>query len=383
MTEAAHGTLVALLVHARDVDVAERERFAAHVRTAPTGLTLETCHRVEWIGHVADRDPVLDRLAAELPPGGRRIAGEGAARHVIAVGIGLDSIAIGEDQILHQLRRSVAAARAAGTIDTVVDRLFSLALRAGRRARSWRSRPVRTLADVAIAAAVERTGPLAGRPVLVVGAGEMGRLVGRAAAAAGAQVAVTSRGAARARALAAEIGAAAVSFDPGGLVGDAAAVVVALSGPWAISTETRRSLVVGSGVVVDLSVPPAIDRDGLGVRFVGIDALAGADAPPIASGESERERALVDATLDEFRAWLSGRGSREVAGALADRAELERRAELDDLWRRLPELDPAAREAIETMSRHLVRRLLRDPVERLGGDRDGRHERAIRELWTL
>jgi glutamyl-tRNA reductase len=96
-----------------------------------------------------------------------------------------------------------------------------------------------------------------------------------------------------------------------------------------------------------------------------------------------RQRQLVEATLAEFRVWHDGRGRRAVARALADRVEEERRTELDELWRRLSPLAPDDREAIERMSRHLAERLLREPLERLGSDPDGRHERAVRDLFSL
>jgi glutamyl-tRNA reductase len=339
---------------------------------------------VEWTGPGGD---VAGELSALVPAGGRRYVGEDAARHAIAVAVGLDSVVVGEDQVLHQLRRSVAEAQAGGRLDPVVDRLFSLALRAGRRARSWRLRPSRSLADVAFAAAEARIGPVRGRPLLVVGSGEMGRLAAVAAATAGCHVSISSRTPGRAGALASELHAAPVGFDPGATAGHAAVVVVALRGPWSPSAATVDALVGGSAIVVDLSVPPAIDpavAERLGDRLIGVDSLAaGQPDRTDGSGSLARERALVDSAFEEYRVWLDGRGRRAAASALADRAEQERRAELDDLWRRLPGLEPEAREAIERMSRHLVGRLLRDPVERLGQDTDGTHEQAVRDLWAL
>jgi glutamyl-tRNA reductase len=244
------------------------------------------------------------------------------------------------------------------------------------------------MADLALAAVERRVGPLRGLRVLVMGAGEMGRLTARAAIAAGADVSIASRTAGRADALAAEVGAQTVPFDPGPRVGDVAAIVVALRGPWSIAPSTVEALAASRLVVVDLSVPPAVSEAlaaTLGARFVSGDALALAepDTDTFANGLVRRLEALVDATTAEFIVWLDGREQRAAARALAERAERERRAELDDLWRRLPRLEPEIREVIEGMSRHFAARLLREPLERLGRDPDGRHERAVRELFGL
>jgi glutamyl-tRNA reductase len=244
------------------------------------------------------------------------------------------------------------------------------------------------MADLTLAALERRAGPVRGRRVLVVGAGEMGRLTARAATAAGASVSIASRTTERAAALAAQVSAQPTPFDPGPGIGDVAAIVVALRGPWLIAPSTVEALAAGPAVVADLSVPPAVPgtlADELGARLVCGDALARTepDAATPGNGLMARLEELVDATSAEFSAWLDGRERRAAAQALTERAERERQVELDELWRRLPRLDPEVREVIEGMSRHFAARLLREPLERLGRDPDGRHERAVRDLFGL
>jgi glutamyl-tRNA reductase len=124
--------------------------------------------------------------------------------------------------------------------------------------------------------------------------------------------------------------------------------------------------------------------NGLDDRFVSADALAMSEGDGDAAGPRDaRLLKLVEDTLAGFSDWLAGRSQRATAAALAERAEAQRQAELDQLWRRLPELKPEVREAIEGMSRHLAGRLLREPLERLGRDADGRAEQAARELFAL
>jgi glutamyl-tRNA reductase len=389
MRQGAQGAILALVTHARQVPAVERERFAARLRNEHAGkaLVLETCHRVE--GYLVSPDDP-DGLPRDIsvPRGGAALSAEHAVRHAIAVAVGRDSVVLGEDQILHQLRESVETARTAGTLDPVLERLFALALQAGRRARSWRQGPQGSLAEVAMSVIEQQGGPLRGRDVLVVGAGRMGGLAARAAVAAGASVSVANRSAEGAQYLAATTGARITAFDPGERISEFAAVVVALGGPWPICAATINAVAASPAVVVDLSVPAAVPealQEALGPRFASADALAFADPDPTTQqdGSSARVDALVDRTTVEFLDWLKGRDGRATAGALVKHADEEREAELAALWRRLPDLEPETRSAIEEMTRHLATRLLRKPLERLGRDIDGRDELAVRDIFAL
>jgi glutamyl-tRNA reductase len=385
VTEAVPVPIVALVSHARHVPAPERERFATTLREALAGraLMLETCHRVE--AYLTSADDAA-RLASALPVGARALTGEEAVRHAMAVAVGRDSVVIGEDQVLHQIRASVDEARAGGALDPTLERLFALALQAGRQARSWRQGPARSLADVALASIEREAGPVRGREVLIVGAGRMGRLALRAAIAAGASVTVANRSTDGAEALAASEGARVEAFDPGTRIGHFAAVLVALGGPWPIGPATIETLAGNATVLVDLSVPAAVPGTigtTLGSRLITADDLARADADPTADARTGRVDALVERTTAEFIEWLDRHEARAAADALIEHADQEREAELAALWRRLPDLQPDARAAIELMTRHLARRILRRPLERLGRDSDGREERAVRDLFAL
>lgn len=386
MTDAGPVSIGAFSTHARQVASAERAAFATQAREAMPGraFVLETCHRVEvYVGSPAD----AERLASALPPGGRAMSGEPAVRHAMRVAVGRDSVVLGEDQILHQLRVSFDAARGGGAFDPAMERLFTLALRAGRIARSWRQGPTRSLADVALESIERRAGPIRGRPILIVGAGLMGRLAARAATAAGAAVAIANRSADRAETLAAACGGRTEAFDPGARIGGFAAVIVALNGPWPIGSRTIEALAGSEMTLVDLSVPVAVPAGlagRLGDRLVTADTLALATLEGMPhDGVATRLDVLADRSTAEFMAWLERREGRAVAAALVQRADVERTTELDALWRRLPDLDPDARRAIDEMTRHLAERLLREPLERLGRDRDGQDGRAIRDIFAL
>ena len=389
MSGAATGAIVALVTHARNVPAVERERFAEGLRLElkDRALFLKTCHRVEaYAIGLGEAERIA--LAAIQPKGGRTLVGEAAIRHAIRVAVGGDSVVVGEDQILHQLRAAVDATRTAGSFDPALERLFALALQAGRRARSWRQGPPRSLADVALSVIERQGGPLRGRDVLVVGAGRMGRLAARAAVSAGASASIANRSAEGAKTLAAMTGARIEPFDPGARIGAFAAAIVALGGPWPISAATIDALAESTIVVADLSVPSALPAgvaDMLRSRLITADALVLVEAETGApqGGSSARVEALIDRATTEFVEWLKGRDGRAAARALVKRADREREAELAALWRRLPDLEPEARDAIEGMTRHLAERLLREPLERLGRDADGLDGRTIRDIFAL
>lgn len=387
----------ALIARAGALDADERAAFEAALPAsagAPLAdrLLLATCQRVEWYGR--GPAPELADLVRHWPALVVR-TGDAAVEHVLRLAAGLDSAIVGEDQVLHQLRAALRAARERGPLHPEIGRLFETAIAVGRRARS-RSGSTRTIEALAL----ERLGLTAAVPagraprVLVVGAGAIGEQVARAAHAAGHEVAVASRNLAHARALATRIDAA-----PGGgpsrepvaaldLAGAAAlaptvdGVVVALAGPW--------QLAVPHGAfppVVDLSAPAAIGpavRAALEPRWTGIDELMAAARTADAPGDAvfaARAEMLVRAAAADHRRWHAGRASVPELRRLAARAERRRAADVAALQRRLPGLGPEQRALIDQFSEQLVARLLHEPLARLRVDEDGSIAEASRRVF--
>lgn len=375
-------SVTALLAHGRWMPADERSAVtevlsAAHSRGT---LLVTTCHRAELYG----AEGVIGPLATRVP-GARVISGSEAARHLIQLATGRDSTAVGEDQVLHQLRFAARRARQNGGMPAELNRLLDLALHAGRRARSWlpASRP--TLADIAIDRAVGAS--RVEGAVLVVGAGTMGATAVRALLRRGAAVTVASRTTENARALAGRFGISHASFIPSAeQLTELAGVVIALAGKWPLPTTAARALGKSDAWVVDLSSPPAIAPDlaqALGSRLTSIDDLL----DPVESGLTARVLnrldALIDETLAEYERWLADDRQRATAHALALRARDAQAIELERLWQRAPTLDATQRVEVERAVEHLTRRLLRDPLEQLRDDNDGHHARAARELFRL
>lgn len=395
--------IAALLTHARHVPSEAREAFAASVATLaddPHAIVLRTCHRVE--AYVAT-DAIKESVLPSLPPGGDRLDGHAAARHLFTVAAGLDSIVIGEDQILHQLRGCLSERHLAGadlpgrpvdpihealtgSLHPVIERLFQIALHVGRQTRAWREGPPRSLSDVALDRIERAAGPLEGTPILIVGAGRMARLAALGAARRHAQVLVANRTSDRARALAYDAAGEAVAYGPDAPLPDVRGVVVALSGPWDLGSAAARALARAEATLVDLSSPPALApwfRASLGGRYVSVDDLARGPQDAVRARFRRRVERLVEEADAEFARWVAARASVPAIQALTQRAETRRATEVERLLRRMPLLEEHERELVDQMSRRLVAALLHAPLATLREDETGDRERAARELFAL
>jgi len=384
--EAPTTTVLALIAHARGVPSAAREAFAAECEALPAHdsvILVHTCHRVElYVAPGAFRDLELP----QLPPGGLRLEDAAAARHLISVACGLQSAVLGEDQVLHQVRQTLALRQAGGPLDPVLDRLFQVALNAGRRAHGWFAGSRRSLGDVALDEIEHVAGSLEDQPILIVGAGSMSRLTAQAATRRGARVTITNRTAERALALARSVGGKAVEWASDGTLGPFVGAVVAVSGSWAIHPQDAARLVDNGATVVDLSSPPAVSdtfQTQLGDRFVSIDDLAWGPQVELAGGLRGRLEGLVTESGAEYCRWLRSRDFLPAIQAMTDAAEARRLSELAWLVHRLPSLSEQDRAVIDQMSRRLVAGILHAPKSALRFDESGDLGRAAWELFGL
>ena len=379
-------TVIALVAHARRVPSRRREAFAAEASARASSadvIVVRTCLRVElYVAPGAHGDDPLP----ELPAGGERLEDVDAARHLISVACGLDGVVLGEDQILHQLRETISARHAEMPLDPVLDRLFQVALHAGRRAHTWFSGSPRSLADVALDRIAREKGALEGRTILVAGAGHIGRLAALAANRRGARVVVTNRTEERARALADELGGTTMPFGVDDALPEIDGAVVALSGPWRLGQRDALRLAAGDAVVVDLSSPPSVPaglQSHLGARFESVDDLArSAETEPDGRRRQRLDRLVSEAGRD-YCQWLRSRDAVPAIQALAGTAEGHRREEIERLLRRLPNLSAEDRQLIEQMSHRLVAGILHAPTAELNADASGDMARAARALFRL
>ena len=383
-TDAPVPSLVALVAQARQVSTVAREAFAAELAALERNeatIVVHTCHRVELYGTL---EGLGEAPLPEPPPGAQRFEGTEAARHLISVACGLDSAVLCENQVLHQLRETLTRRRADHPLDPTLDRLFQVALQAGRCARSRFGGSTRSLADVALERVEERAGAPEGKGILVVGAGVMGRLAALAAARKGAEVVVTSRTGERAAVLAREVGGWAIPFEGGGVVPKVAGAIVALGGMWPLAGGDARALVASGAIVVDMSSPPAVPdilQAALGDHFVSADDLARGEDVELQDRLREQLEKLVAESVESYFRRLRSRNVGSAIKAIGEVADEQRRGELDWLFRRLPGLAEKERSLIEQMSNRLVADILHAPRSALNSDDSGDLAQAAQELF--
>jgi glutamyl-tRNA reductase len=366
-------------------------------------VVLSTCNRVEVYAAVTTFHGALndvgqwlsERTGLHLAPLADHLYihyGEEAVRHLFTVAAGLDSMVIGESQILGQFRDAYSAAQRHGGPASLLHELMQQALRVGKRVHT--DTPIDRAGQSVVSAALrlgeERTGPVAGRPVLVVGAGSMGALAAATLSRAGASaITVANRTAERAARVAATVGGVPASTEelPELLAG--ADVVVSVTGATepvlthdAVAAAQRlrgpRPL-----VILDLAVPR--DTEPLvaevpGVTLIGMEQLAAALAGQPATTGVEDALAIVDEEVAAFLSWQRAIDVAPTVAALRARADEVVEAEL-------AKLDPGVRADAERAVRRVVSTLLHLPTVRMkelasspGGDW---YAVAVRDLFGL
>jgi glutamyl-tRNA reductase len=308
--------------------------------------------------------------------------GISAVRHVFRVASALDSLVLGEAQILGQLKAAYAVAGGAGTSGPVLGRCLERAFGVAKRVRSETSiaRGAANVSSVAVELAARVFGDLAGKSVLVVGAGKMSTLAARHLYASGAlRIVVTNRSPEKAEALAAEIDGVARPWDELEALLVQADVVISSTGArepvltrplFKKVTKARRWRPI---MVIDIAVPrdaePAI-ADFDGVYLFDIDDLEKVVAANLAERAKAAEHAvrIVEHETGQFERWLRSQGVVPTIRALRERfaqvADAEVQKTLDTLARR--EHTPAQqREAIQRLVQLVVNKLLHPPTAAL------------------
>jgi glutamyl-tRNA reductase len=378
--------------------VAWRERVAITRADIPTALhalsthlpeaaILSTCNRLELYAVVENgataRETIANFLAetravsaAEMQTYFYEHAEEAAARHLFTVAAGLDSMLVGEAQILGQVNKARQMAQEAQTLGAVLSRLFQAAITTGKAARTRTAigRGALSLGYAAVELARAIFGTGTPRYVLVIGAGEMAENAARCLAANGSgPILVANRTFERASALVRKFGGRAIHF---GSIPDALSevdiVIASSAAPHlvihyedvvrAMSARGKRPL-----FLIDIAVPRDIDPRAAeveGVRLYNIDDLRGVCDTNLArrQREADKVRAIVEAETRKFMDWLAARSSTFAISALYQKAEALRQLELKRARRYLGALSPEQRDAIDALTRSLVSKILHEPV---------------------
>ncbi len=300
---------------------------------------------------------------------------DGAVSHLFHVAAGLDSMVLGESQILGQTREALRVGQEVGSIGPSLNVLFQQALRVGKRSHAETDidRVAPSLVSAALDRAADHVGELTGKHVVVVGAGSMASLaVATASRAGAASIVVANRTPENAAHLIAEYGASAIPLSS--LVEASGPVDVLISCTGAagvlITAEELASRRVDERplAVIDLALPHDVDpavADLPQVRLIALGTLAAELEHTPGAGDVEGVRTIV---AEELAAFLLARRSQSVTPtvvALRTMATGVVDAELERLIARLPELDEATRAEVEKTIRRVAEKLLHQPTVRV------------------
>lgn len=416
--------LVVLGLNHKTAPVEVRERFSITKENICKGLrhldeyeslneavVLSTCNRSEMYAVVDDIDvdmPTIKQFLFDLTGNEECIddylycyVDSECIEHLFRVASSLDSLVIGEGQILSQVKQAYALARGAETTSTVLNTLFHRAIATGKRVRT-ETRIAYNAVSVSYAAvelAKEIFGSLMASSVLIFGAGKMAELTAQHLVSKGAQkIYVANRHIEKAEELAARFDGEAVPFDKAFKQAVNADVVVTSTGaphyvvkPW----ETQQLMTKRKGrplVFIDIAVPRDVDPDVAdikGVSLYNIDDLEAVVDENIKERKHEAKRANkivkeeAAALIDKFQ-YLS---FRPLMALLSEKAERTRRREVKRAMTKLPDITEEEHRAIEHMTKMIVRKLLREPMTKInsaaGTEQEQFYIDAMRSLFKL
>ena len=367
-------------------------------------VIVSTCHRSEIYG-LTERDRTDEEVhrflaewrglaPADLAQAGFLREGPEAARHLFRVAAGLDSMALGESEVLGQVRQALHLARESGATRAVLHRLFESAVAAGKRVRSETQIGMNPLSvtSIGLELAAKVFGDLSAKTVLVLGAGETGRRFALQASEAGVRdLLIANRTPGRAEAVAERVGGVVVPWEGVSRALSRADVVVgttASPAPVVRPRDVEEAMRERRGrpmFFLDLAVPADIDPEIAGIYNTFVYAIN--DLEQVAE-ENRRRRlrevpkaeAILEEELSRFLLWF---GNLSVTPTIAD---LKRRLEniRDEELARVPASD---RERVRALADSLVTKLLHEPMRRLKSETDpGRkldRAEAVRHLFDL
>jgi len=411
--------LVGLSHRTAPVELRERVDFQARgvgdalAALASRGSTREaaivsTCNRAELYvacdDVMATRGDLVEFVSAfndlprgEVAPHLYDAADLEAARHLFRVAAGLESLVVGEPQILGQVKDAHTVATMSHTAGPVLNRLFHASFAVGKRVRTETGlgSGAVSVSYAAVSLARKIFGDLAGRNVLVVGAGEMGKLTALHMKSQGVHhVTILSRTIAHAARTAEAIGgASAAPWEELDAQLEASDIVITATGAAApILTKAhiesamrrRRSRPL---FIIDIAMPRDVEAAAGEIEQVflyNIDDLQATVRENLARRENEvaRAEAIVAEEIQKFGAWFRARGAIPTVVALRQRFEAIRRTELERLESKLASMPPDARARVDEITHLIVEKLLLTPTEQLKAVGDTEAVSAYTEALT-
>ncbi|MFA5295074.1 MAG: glutamyl-tRNA reductase [Methanoregulaceae archaeon] len=372
--------------HTATVDVLEAFRFPdeeAFLRTAKDRfhgvLLLQTCNRIEILVH-GEASSLVSLLQEEGRKNFSVFSGIDALRHLLELAAGMDSMIVGEDQIIGQLKASLALAKETGTASPVLDLCVNKAVHTGVEVRRQTqiNRGAVSIGSAAVLLAEEQLGTLAGKRILVVGSGEMGMLVAQALAAKHlTAIYVANRTFWRAASLAKKIGGKAVRLDDLPrymLLSDVVISCTSAPHPVIHCDELREAMrgrcwpLEGHPrplILIDIAQPRDVEEGAGeidGVHLFTIDSLRKINEDTMNTRRSEAEKAqrYLEGELTQFIRLLNGKAADDTLAILHSWADAIRQRERDRAIGRIGTADEKTREVVDDLTRALVSKILSD-----------------------
>jgi glutamyl-tRNA reductase len=396
---------------ARDLQTALRA--LASRGSAREAVVVSTCNRAEMYVACEEPEPTRQDLlnflsdysevaAGDVTPHAYDLSDLDAARHLFRVAAGLDSLVVGEPQILGQVKEAHTAATEARTSGPVLNRLFHASFGVGKRVRSETGlgSGAVSVSYAAVALARKIFGDLGGRAVVVIGAGEMGKLTALHMKSQQVRhITIVSRTMAHAARTAEAIGGASAApwTDLDAVLAAGDIVITATGAASPILTKAHIESVMRPRrnrplFIIDIAVPRDVEAEAGEIEQVflyNIDDLQATVRENLARRASEvaRAEAIVAEEVDKFGAWFRSRGAIPTVIALRERFEAIRRAELERLDFKLAALPPDARARVDEITHLIVEKLLLTPTEQLksltDADTVGAYAEALTRLFGL
>jgi glutamyl-tRNA reductase len=387
-------------VNHKTAPVEVRERFAIPESRLPEalkrlaghpgvdeGIILSTCNRVEVLaqtknGAVDLRGFLRDYFQmdpADYEPHLYEYRESDAVRHLFRVTSSLDSMVVGEPQILGQVKEAYATARAVGAVHSQLDLLLTRAFAVAKRVRTETAvgSSAVSVASVAVELAKKIFGSLQGKHVYLVGAGKMSELAARHLIAHGAEsIFVANRTHDRAQQLAARFDGQAILFEQLYETCDRADIVITSTGaPHAIFRREHGELFLARRknrpmFFIDIAVPRDVDPEMNrldGIFVYDIDDLQQAVTSHVADRKKEAERAeaIITGEVERFHVRLQTLDVVPTIVSLQDHLETIRQAEIDRVRGRLGPLSPEQELAVEALTRGIISKIMHTPISTL------------------
>ncbi len=389
-----------------------RELTRAGTNGIKEAVLLSTCNRTEIYICTCDSsagETTLDEFLAEYAGLSLKqlrrmlyvLRGEPAAEHLMQVAAGLDSLVLGENEILGQVRSAAELAQAAGATGPVLSALFRYAIQAGKRARAETEigRGEISVASVVVELAEQAFGPLHERTALLIGAGKISSITARALVKAGLRcILIANRTFENAQKLAKNLNGTAVHFDALEEVLTQADIVICSTGAPHIVlhadlvAKTQNSRGNRPLLIADLAVPRDADPEiGSipGVELANIDDLGMIvkTGHPLTAAIYQQVEAIVRQELDGFCRWLNARRCVPVIQALHTKADSICQSEVEHTLRRLGSLTPRQERLVQAMGKAITAKLLHEPTVHLHelstGDNLSTYLELIQDLYGI